>query len=294
VTGDLGRLIPALRRLRWHGRWYVITRDQAYQLFIILNELLLGVETGLAHISNGTLRPYEWVPILFGPLAACGLTIAYVGLRRARAWAPWLMVVLLLGSIGVGAMGTYLHVARSLRPFALPGERLTLELIVWGVPLLAPPSFALVGVLGLVTLAHLPTEQKSVLYFLLSSMGVAIAAVSGVIDHLRGGFANPWLWIPTVTGIFGVIVAFALSLVHTRTRGDLVVYGLGMLALIVVGPLGVALHIRHDLGVGNAIVIERFLRYAPVLAPMVFANMGLMGLLALLGDRDATLAHTKV
>ena len=285
MNGDLTILLPGLRRLRCDAQWCAISRDEVYQLFVILNELLLGVEATLAHISNGTLRPYEWIPILFGPSAAIGLIAGYVGRRKGAAWATTLMRVILVGSILVGSVGTYFHLARSLRPFAPAGARVTLGLIVWGVPLLAPASFALVGILGLVTLSGLrPESRKSSLYLLLSSLGVAIAAVSSVVDHVRGGFASPWLWIPTLAGIFGVVVTFFVGTLSTRSRGDLMTYTFSMLVLLVIGPLGLALHMLHDLGAGHAIVFERFLREAPILAPMAFANMGLMGLIALLGD----------
>jgi hypothetical protein len=286
MTGDITVLFPALRKLKWDRQWYAVSRDEAYLLFIILNELLLGVETTLAHISDGTVRLYEWVPILFGPLAGLCLILAFVGQRKGRRWARALAICLLIGSIVVGMLGTYLHLAYSLRPFAQEGARATLSLVVWGLPPLAPPSFALVGVLGLVGMTRSEPDTKSRLYYLLSSLGVAIAAVSSVFDHIRSGFTNPWLWIPTVAGTFGVIVAFTVSLLRRRSRADLLTFALAMAVQLLVGPLGTILHLYHDLGVGNVVVIERLLRNAPVLAPMVFANMGLMGLLALLGERN--------
>ena len=78
--------------------------------------------------------------------------------------------------------------------------------------------------------------------------GVLIAAVSSVIDHLRTGFTNPWLWIPTVVGLFATVVALTLALVKTRSRGELTTYAVAMLMLIVTGPLGSLLHLLHDLG----------------------------------------------
>ncbi|MHB1318422.1 MAG: hypothetical protein ACYCYF_07385 [Anaerolineae bacterium] len=286
MTGDITILFPWLRRVRWDRQWYAVGRDEAYLLFIVLNELLLGVETTLAHISNGTLRPYEWVPILFGPLAGLGFIAAFVGQRKRWRWAVPLTIALLVGSIVVGLLGTCLHLAYSLRPLAASGARVTLALLVWGLPPLAPPSFALVGVLGLVSRAPLEQDRKSRLYFLLSSLGVAIATVSSVFDHVRSGFTNPWLWIPTIAGVFGVVTALTVGLLRRRSRADLATYTFAMGVQLLVGPLGSLLHLYHDLGVGNAIVVERLLRNAPILAPMVFANMGLMGLLALLGETE--------
>jgi hypothetical protein len=55
-----------------------------------------------------------------------------------------------------------------------------------------------------------------------------------------------------------------------------------LILLLVTGPVGMALHIEANLATQNAIVIERFLRGAPVFAPMLFTNMGILGLVALL------------
>lgn len=284
MKGPLATVFPPLRRLPWTGKSYAVSRDEAYLLFIILNELLLGVESTLAHISNGTVKPYEWTPILFGPIAGFALIAAFVANRKGKPWGRNATIVALTGSIIVGVLGTYLHLVRTVRPFAAAATRLTLGAVVWGLPLLAPPAFALAGILGFVTLSARPVEDKTRDYILLSSLGILIAAVSSVIDHLRTGFTNPWLWILTVVGVFATVVALTLALVKTRSRGELTTYVVAMLMMIVTGPLGSVLHFVHDLGVGNTIVIERLLRQAPVLAPMVLANYGLMGLLALMDE----------
>ncbi len=60
-----------------------------------------------------------------------------------------------------------------------------------------------------------------------------------------------------------------------------------MVLLIVVGVIGFVLHVQFDLTAQNAIVPERFLRGAPFLAPMLFANMGLVGLITLMDPVEA-------
>jgi len=284
MKGPLTTVFPPLRRIPWAGKWYAVSRDEAYLLFIILNELILGVETTLAHISSGTIKPAEWTPILFGPISGVVLIAAFVANRKGKRWGRGATIAALTGSIIVGVLGTYFHLTRTIRPFAAAGTRITLDTVVWGLPLLAPPAFALVGILGFVTLSARPVEQKTRDYILLSTLGILIAAVSGVIDHLRTGFTNPWLWIPTVVGVFATVVALTLAFVKTRSRGELTTYAVTMLIMMVTGPLGLVLHFIHDLGVGNTIVVERLLRQAPLLAPMVFANYGLMGLLALMDE----------
>ncbi|MBN1249740.1 MAG: hypothetical protein JXC32_18905, partial [Anaerolineae bacterium] len=282
----IAEAFPVLRRLPWEGRWYAVSLDQAYQLFIALNLLLLGVETSLAHVSNGTLLPGEWVPMVFGPIAATLVVIGHFARIRRRRWASPLLAFVLILSIVVGVAGTYLHLDRSMRLTAPAGMRFGLRQLVWGLPLLAPPSFALIGVLGLVTLTDLDTQTKRRAYMLLTSLGILIAAVSSTIDHLRTGFENPWLWIPVITGIFGTIAALTAGSLKDLHRGDIIIYTLTMIVLVLVGPMGLVLHLLYDLGPGRSLIVERLLRQAPILAPMVFANFGLMGPIAVLGENE--------
>ena len=52
--------------------------------------------------------------------------------------------------------------------------------------------------------------------------------------------------------------------------------------VIVVGLIGLLLHIGQNLTSEGLVIQERFIRGAPFLAPTLFANMGLLGLLVLL------------
>jgi len=59
-----------------------------------------------------------------------------------------------------------------------------------------------------------------------------------------------------------------------------------MMLLIVVGVLGAGLHILDNLTARGQFVMERFIRGAPFLAPLLFANMGALGLIALLDPEE--------
>jgi len=82
------------------------------------------------------------------------------------------------------------------------------------------------------------------------------------------------------------LVAFSLGILNTPRRSDLVTYIVAMLLLVLVGLLGVALHVLRNLALENAIVVERFLRGAPFLAPMLFADMGALGIVILLDPTE--------
>ncbi|MDF1515650.1 MAG: hypothetical protein P1S60_17720 [Anaerolineae bacterium] len=292
MRGHLSTVLPFTKKLR-----LPFTRDVLMVFFIALNELILGFETYLAHVLNGTIRFYEWIPILCGPFFALLLIISFLVNTKKPALGISIASVALWGSIVVGLLGTYFHVVRAIRPFAALGNRIDLRLLVWGAPVFAPPTFILIGLLGLMALSrtrnginhgayanvvwkNLPFS-KDTLYFIFTSFGVLIATISSIFDHLRGGFHNPWLWFPTLAGVYAYVVAIALAIIKQPKLGDLTAYTGAMVLLLIVGPVGLLLHILFNLGPGGVIVWERFLKGAPVLAPMVFSNMGLLGLLVL-------------
>ena len=59
-----------------------------------------------------------------------------------------------------------------------------------------------------------------------------------------------------------------------------------MFLFIAVGPIGALLHINLNLAREGAVVLERFIRGAPFLAPMLFANVGMLGLIVLLDPKE--------
>lgn len=290
----LATLLPAARRVR-----LPLSRDQLMLLMAATNEIFLGVDIYLAHSISGTIVPNEWIPIIFGPLAGIALFIAGWIAIRHRERATLLAMGVFVASIAVGLLGAYFHVVRAILPTAPPGERVTVNLLVWAPPILGPLTFSLVGLIGISAAwvedppgsgrlrllgdryLQLP-YSKSRAYFFMVSMGTLATLISSVLDHARTPFESPWLWVPTGVGIFATIVAAGLGAVRRVRRGDVAVYTIAMLALILVGVLGTWLHIQENLTAQGTIVGERFLRGAPFMAPLLFADMGALGLIALL------------
>ena len=59
-----------------------------------------------------------------------------------------------------------------------------------------------------------------------------------------------------------------------------------MVLMMLVGVVGLILHVRADLTSLGAIIGERFVRGAPFLAPLLFADMGMFGLAALIDPKE--------
>jgi hypothetical protein len=298
----LAELSPPLDRMR--QRFLRLTRDQMMLLMAAVNEIFLGIDTYLAHSISGTIRPYEWIPILFGPIAGVLLLIAGLIALRRRPLASVMATLVLGASIVVGLLGAYFHLHRALLPNALPGQRVSVDLLIWAPPILGPLTFALTGLLGISAAwieqppnsgALLLTGRqrialpysKSQAYFFLVGLGSLATVISSVLDHARTGFVNPWLWVPTVSGIFATVVACSIGALDRARRSDLMTFAAAMLLMISAGLLGAVLHVLEDLTASGAFVAERFIRGAPFLAPLLFANMGSLGLFVLLGPEEA-------
>jgi hypothetical protein len=280
-----------------------LSRDQIMLLMAAINEIFLGVDIYLAHQISGTIVPNEWIPIIFGPIAGLILLLAGLIAMRHRPTATALATVVFILSIGVGLLGAYFHLIRAILPAAPVGERVTVPLLVWAPPILGPLTFSLVGLLGIsAAWIEQPTDSGTLLlpgdrrlklpysktraYLFMVGLGTLATVISSVLDHARSDFANPWLWVPTAAGVFGTVVAVALGAVNKPRRGDLITYIIAMLLLIAVGVIGAILHIQENLTAWGTFVGERFIRGAPVLAPLLFANMGTLGLIALLDPRE--------
>ena len=294
----LATIFPMIKRLR-----LPVSRDQVMLLMLALNELLLGLETYLAHSTSGTIVSKEWIPILFGP--AAGILLLLLGILAFKKQKPaaWIASLVYLASIVVGLLGMYFHIMRAILPLAPAGERVSIPLVVWAPPLLGPLTFALVGWIGLSAVwAERPVDSgrlsipggrmmafpfnKTNAYFFMVGLGCLATVISSVLDHARTNFTNPWLWLPTTLGVFGTVVALAMGAIRSPRRSDLLTFLVAMLLLILVGMLGVALHVLRNLGLDHAIVFERFIRGAPFLAPMLFSDMGALGLVILLEPKE--------
>jgi len=290
----LAAMFPGVRRTR-----IPLTRDQTMLLMAALNEILLGLETYIAHLISGTIVPYEWIPILFGPIAGVFLLLAGLVAVRNRPLATIVATSVFLTSILVGLLGAYFHTVRAILPYALPGSQVSVPLLVWAPPILGPLTFSLVGLLGLSaawvedppdsgTLILLGGRKislpysKTRAYFFITGMAALATVISSVLDHARTDFSNPWLWVPTAVGVFTTVVAVVLGALGAPTRADLFTYLTAMLLMILVGMVGLGLHISENLTAGGMIVGERFIRGAPFLAPLLFTNIGAIGLIALM------------
>jgi hypothetical protein len=296
--GHIATLYPSISQRR-----LPLSRDQLMLLLAAVNLLFLGLDTYLAHLVSGTIVPREYIPIYFGVVSGVILLLAGLIALRNRRMAVILATLVFVSSILVGFIGAYFHVLRAALPNAPIGSRLSVNLLIWAPPVIAPLTFALVGLWGMsASLVEDPAGSgilrilgkyrlrlpysKTRAYLLMVSLGILATLLSSVLDHARDEFRNPWVWIPLIAGVFGTVVPAVLAGIQKPTRTDVTIYIGTMLMLIVVGVIGTVLHVQADLVSQRVIVVERFIRGAPFLAPLLFANMGMFGLIVLASPEE--------
>ena len=286
-------LFPRLAKLK-----IPLTRNQLMLIMAAINEIFLGIDIYLAHLLSGTIVLREWIPIIFGPIAGILLLFAGWLAGKNKRLAGWIANIVFAISIIVGLLGTYFHFVRAILPTGPAGSRITIQMLVWAPPIIGPLVFSLVGLLGITAIwkeeplnsgrlillrdkAIQFPYNKTRAFFFMVSLGTLATLISSVLDHARTNFQNPWLWVPVTAGVLGVIAPLIMALMDKPKRGDILVYFSVMGFLIIVGVLGTGLHILDNLTSKSEFVVERFIRGAPFLAPLLFANMGTLGLLNL-------------
>ncbi len=280
-----------------------VTRDQIMMLMVAMNLAFLGLDIFLAHGMNGTIRAGEMIPIVFGPLAALILLVTGVISIRRRQTAILVAFGVLAVSTVIGLMGAYFHLARAIPPSGLGGPTLALKLFVFAPPLVGPLTFSLAAVLGVIAAVIEDPEDsgrmvvpglfswqvpfsKTRQYAIWVGLGILATLLSSVLDHGRFNFENLWVWLPTVIGVFAVVATIIYGFLEKPSRSDTIVVISAQVGLILVGVIGFLLHIDSGLTTRNLFVPERFLRGAPFMAPLLFADMGTLGLAMLLPMRE--------
>ena len=280
-----------------------LTRDQLMLLIAAISEIFTGVDIFLAHNISGSVTPTEWIPIIFGIIAGGLLLLTGLLAFRNRPLATIIANLVFLGSIAIGLLGTYFHLQRAGLVGTTLAEGRAVNALIWAPPFLGPAFFILIGVLGIsAAWIETPTESgrlrllgnahiqmpysKTRAYFLIVGLFCLFTTISSVMDHSRLNLENRWVWLPLMVGIFGTVVAITLGFIEKPTRTDLTTYLVAMAMLLLIGGIGFMLHVGTNLIAQNSIVIERFIRGSPLLAPLLFANVGLLGLIVLLNPAE--------
>jgi hypothetical protein len=274
-----------------------IEKNRLLMLFVGVNLLFTGIDVVLAHSINSYIPVYEWIPILYFPLGSISCFLAALK-NKPQKWQALIHILLMIVGVLIGVIGTAFHANAVLNPAGY----LTWSWVVFGSPILAPLAFSGISLLGLYAITEEVKGQPGVLniaglgtvkapisrerHFLwLVGLGFGASAITSVIDHAQYGYSFYKL-IAIAYGLFATSVVLYLSVAKEWSKGDGLVYFWTMISAVVIGVLGFGFHLSADLAGTGAISLERILAFAPVLAPLLFCDLGMLGLLVVAQEKE--------
>lgn len=244
-----------------------------------LDFLFIGVDVVMAHSQTNFFR-WALIPIGYSVIAVFAILARIMSqanrvVKRAFQSVMWSGVL-------VGVAGTFFHVTGN----ATSGQVSFHRLLIEGSPVAAPVAFAGIASYALVSEQYRGTARRSKLLTLVG-LGFLGAVAAAFFDHARLDFVPSYTLIPIVTGTLAAISCFYLASSKanaTETRIFLSVLALSAF----VGLVGFVLHVLGDLAGTQGIVWVRFLYRNPILGPLLFCNLALLGGLSILPESNMT------
>ena len=249
--------------------------DLLVELFVIVNFGGLAFDIFLAHSENHFRRQSEYIPLVFS-IAACLVLAAIVATRR-RFPAVWRDVGYLIGwgAVFVGFSGVVLHLDSQFF------YQRTIRSLTYAAPFAAPLAYTGLGLLLIVNRMVDARSPEWARWILLLTLGGFVGNfVFSLTDHAQNGFFNPAEWIPVVASSFAIgmlIVPFLMRV----TAGYLWLCAAGLALQALVGVTGLMFHAYADWHLAAPTLFEKILSGAPPMAPLLFANLALLGSIAL-------------
>jgi len=255
-------------------RWW--TRPEMWvEGFAILNLGFLTFDIYLAHSVNQFRNPAEYIPLIFSASAPVqlifGLTVRY------RSPGTWKLLGYLVGWIAVfvGLTGVIFHLQSHFFY-----ER-TLRSLTYSAPFAAPLAYTGLGFLLILNrMVDAETLEWSQWVLLLALGGFTGNFVFSLTDHAENGFFRQMEWVPVVAS--AIAVGFlTVPLVMRVSRRYVALCGGILLLEGGVGLWGFALHVGANLQGPSIRAFDNFIYGAPPLAPLLFPNLMVLGMIAL-------------
>jgi len=257
--------------------------------FMALNFFLAGVDVFIAHSENDFFR-WEVIPLIFSPLAVIAVLAQLVFqhnivVKRTFQTVMWVGVV-------VGVVGTLFHLAGN----ATSSQQSLNSLLVTGSPIAAPIAFAGISCYALASAHYLGTTRRSKLLVLVG-LGFLGAVIAAFLDHARLGFVPSYTLIPLVSGTLATLACFYM--VHGEVfpnpnpNATYILFSILILNLVV-GVMGFGFHLFGDLAGSQTVVWARIMYRNPLLGPLLFCNLSLLGGLSLLPEPDVRHGDVKI
>jgi hypothetical protein len=269
-----------------------IPRDRLLHLGVACTLLFFGLAATLSHAVSRpggppALRTLAWVPLAYSVVAALSSFVLALR-RRPGRWAYRLHATAMAAGWMVGLAGALVHAAavgRAGRGVAA----------LFGSASLAPLAFLAVAMVGWIAawsdetlgvgrvpdaiargVAPAVPGRRALL--LVTAAGFTALLVTTSVEHAAQGWRLAEMIGPTAA-----LVSLAIVLTMLPGRGSerrKTAYVGIMLVDVLAGFAGLALHLSSNMQGAPEELIARMVLHAPLMAPLLFGLLGLLGLLA--------------
>jgi len=253
------------------------------EVFAILNIGFLTFDIYLAHSVNQFRNRAEYIPLFFSATAPMLLIVGLT--QRTRLRVIWKIIGYVVGwaAIGVGLTGVILHLESHFFY-----ER-TIRSLTYSAPFAAPLAYAGLGFLLVMNRMIEPDSTEWAQWILLFTLGGFFGNfVFSLADHAENGFFFPVEWVPVAASAVAIgFLMIPLLMRVSRLYIDLCATVLVLEAAV--GLWGFVLHTMGNLQGPSIHAFDNFIYGAPPMAPLLFPNLmvlGIIGLWQLRNDAD--------
>jgi len=247
------------------------------ELFVLFNFIVLILDIYLAHSENEFYWRAEYFPVYFSVVASVILIVALTARQIWRREAVWRDLGYLVGWVAVatGLAGVIYHLDSQFF------YEKTLRSLTYTAPFVAPLALVGIGLLLIMNRMVPATSREWAGWILLLTLGGFFGNfVLSLADHAENGFYRPIEWLAVASA--AIAVGFLLvPLIMPVTGGYLALCALVLLFETVIGTVGFVLHNLANLYGPSPRLFENLATGAPPLAPLLFANLSVLGWIGL-------------
>jgi hypothetical protein len=259
---------------RLSERWWA--RPQIWvEAFAIANVGFLTFDIFLAHSVNQFRNPAEYIPLVFS--ATAPLLMIFALAVRYRWPAVWKDLGYFVGwlAVLVGLTGVIFHLESHFFY-----ER-TLRSLTYSAPFAAPLAYTGLGFLIIMNRMVDPDSREWAQWVLLLALGGFTGNfVFSLADHAANGFFRHVEWTPVAASAIAVgFLTVPLLMRVTRPFIDLCATILVLEAFV--GLWGFVLHASANLRGPSVHAFDNFIYGAPPMAPLLFPNLMVLGIIGL-------------
>jgi|SRR5579862_319347 len=252
------------------------------EIFAILNIGFLTFDIYLAHSVNQFRSPAEYIPLFFSATAPILLIVGLT--QRTRLRIIWKIVGHAVGwaAVGVGLTGVILHLESHFFY-----ER-TIRSLTYSAPFAAPLAYSGLGFLLIMNRMVEADSTEWARWILLFTLGGYFGNfVFSLADHAENGFFFPVEWVPVAASA----LAIGFLTVPLLTRVSRLYIDLCATVLVLEGAIGLwgfVLHTMGNLEGPSVHAFDNFIYGAPPMAPLLFPNLMVLGIVGLWQLRNDT------